>query len=166
MQTPKPNNEASPNTPEIQKMLPPPATDQARIDAEIVLRFGGIEDETDRHLAIAAARFVQSPTSNLAEIDDHMQNMSEVSMSYMMAGSEAPPEVDALHCNILKLYCQHQIDTAEAELKNAPRDAEALDLAMRMALDSAQNLAKGYKIRSYLQEVQILQAKIAEGIGD
>lgn len=162
MQTPEPSKEASPNTSEIQKMLPPPATDQARIDADIVLRFGGIEDETDRQLAIAAARFVQSPTSNLVEIDGHMQNMSEVIMSYMMAGSEAPPEVDALHCDILKLYCQHQIDAAKAELEKVPIDPEALDLAMRMALDSGQNLAKGYENPSYLEEVQMLQARILE----
>jgi hypothetical protein len=133
---------------------------QADVDA--VLRFGSIEDATDRRLTIEAAAFVESPTDNLADIDGHLKNLGDVLTTFMMTGADAPAEIDALHCELQKLFCQHHIDAARAELAKETPDHAALDLAMRMALDSALNLSKGYQTPSYFEEVSALAGKVTE----
>ncbi len=161
MQNPEldPNAAASPSGAESAAV---PAADEAtKDDVRFLLRFGGVENETDRALAIAAAKFVESPTDNLAEIDGHLKNLGDVETTYMMDGVDAPAEIDAVHADLLKLFCQHHINAARAELAKAEPDNTALDLAMRMALDSAKNLSKGYKIPSYQEEVEELQRRVA-----
>lgn len=127
-----------------------------------LFRFETVEDATDRQLAVDAQAFIDAPTDNLADIDRHLLNIGDVETAFMMAGEDAPPEFDALHIELLKLFCQHHINAARAELARTEPDATTLDLAMRMALDSAKNLAKGYQVSSYLEEVQQLERRVAE----
>lgn len=159
------NPELTPEgTPDASKRTVPSPVQQGETKADVnaVLRFGTIEDPTDRALVIAAAAFVESPTDSLAEIDSHMRNVSEVLTGYMMTGADAPPEVDALHADLLELFCQHHINAARTELSKEAPDMAALDLAMRMALDSAKNLSKGYQRPSYLAEVTSLETRVSE----
>ncbi len=161
MQHPELPREGSTNLSENAKHVSP-AGEDAKSNVQAVLRYGSIEDATERELVIAAAKFVESPSENLAEIDGHMRNVSEVLTGFMMTGADAPPEVDALHADLLELFCQHHIDVARAQLASAEPDNAALDLAIRMALDSAKNLSKGYKIPSYLEEVEGLQRAVTK----
>ncbi len=121
-----------------------------------------ITDPTDKRNLEAATSFLASLTGTeaLADISKHGSAVAEVMSGYEMQGNDVPPEIDAVYLKLTVLQCQFHIDVVQAEMRQASPDKAKMQHPMKLALDIAKILAKGYKDDSKLQEVQALQSQI------
>lgn len=93
--------------------------------------------EVDRGIVDAAASFLESPTDDIAQINQHASNVSQVYAEALMTGDDLT-EVDEMHAQLLRLKCDCHIR------HNQPA----------LALDAAKILAKGYQDPQYLQMIE------------
>lgn len=119
-----------------------------------------IQDEIDRQFIIAAFRFIENPTEDLAEIMNHTTHIGEVIGGYDMQGMAPPPAIDAMHAYLFTLQCINRMNFVEVKLSQGSPISQEIQHAMAQALDWATLLARGYKDETMLSAVNELQGRL------
>ena len=162
----------NPNTPgssEIPKTDATPDSPHNQIDTTgtnkaitALLQSEMITDPVDKRRLEEAMAFLESPESksDVAGLIKHSSNVAEVMGGYEMQGQEAPKEIDGINLQLTKLLCQAYIDEVKKELKVETPHQELIAHGIKMALDVAKVLSKGYKDETYLGQVLEMQKQI------
>lgn len=128
----------------------------------LVFNIDSVESDIDKRIIAAAIAFLDAPTEDLSDIRKHAEAVGEVMSGYFMNGSEPPQEIDELNGRLQILLCMYYVNLAKRLIAEKSDDLEAVQFAMRFALDIARTYIKGYPNNAVFQEAIGMQLRIED----
>lgn len=139
---------------------PSPQSEEITAAINATLQQKQSETMSNQQIIDAAQLFANSPTQNLKEIVDHVDNIGAILFEYGEREEPEPPDIVTLNGRLNTLLCRHYIAVLRVEIEKDPRDMTKIQRLLLRVVPIARVLSREYGDATLFDEIQELKRGI------